>query len=205
MDLSVPRRVEWRNEYARPHALVTLLVKTKSEITGHPFSSPAIPFLTATLLPMTSRLFVAPTKPILRASLRSLPSNGHDAFIPQIRKIIFEYCETWPTSTNMRTYILNHLEDVARQNPHVEIVVKYRPHREPIVRGLYCESHYFWETDGDATDFVTRSEHPRQSYRSERLRGQWNTEESRVAPRFIWSEDQAAERQPSCGEYDGSG
>jgi hypothetical protein len=155
--------------------------------------------------PMTSRLFVAPTKPILRASLRSLPSNGHDAFIPQIRKMIFEYCETWPTSTNMRTYILNHLEDLARQNPYVEIVVKHRPHREPIVRGLYCESHYFWKTDGDVTDLVTRSEHPRQSYRSERLRGQWNTEESRVTPRFIWSEDQAAERQPSCGEYDGSG
>jgi len=89
---------------------------------------------------MSSRIFVAPTKPILRASLRSAPSNGHDAFVPQIRKLIFEFCETWPTSSNTRTYILNHLEDLARQNPHVEIVVKQRPHREPIIRGLYLNT-----------------------------------------------------------------
>ncbi|KAF7986233.1 hypothetical protein HWV62_38689 [Athelia sp. TMB] len=79
-------------------------------------------------------------KPILRAALRTKPSNGHEVFIPQIRKMVFEYCETWPTSRNLRTYIQNHLEDVARQNPHVEIVVMPRPHREPIVRGMYLNS-----------------------------------------------------------------
>ncbi|KIM84640.1 hypothetical protein PILCRDRAFT_67494 [Piloderma croceum F 1598] len=89
---------------------------------------------------MASRAFVAPAKPIFRASLRSSPSNGLDAFIPQLRKMVFEYCETWPTSANMRTYILNHLEDVARQNPHCEIVVKNRPHGEPIVRGFYLNT-----------------------------------------------------------------
>lgn len=87
---------------------------------------------------MASKCLLAPTKPLLRASLRSRPSNGHAIFIPQIRKMIFEYCETWPTSANLRTFILNHLEDLARKNPHVEIVVKQRLHREPIVRGLYC-------------------------------------------------------------------
>lgn len=87
---------------------------------------------------MASKYLVAPTKPLLRASLRSTPSNGHAVFIPQIRKMIFEYCETWPTSANLRTFILNHLEDIACKNPHVEIVVKQRSHREPIVRGLYC-------------------------------------------------------------------
>ena len=81
--------------------------------------------------------FVGPVKPLLRASLRSNPSNGHRVFIPQCRKMIFEYCETWPTSANTRTFIVKHLEDVARKNPHVEIVVKPRPHKEPIVRGLY--------------------------------------------------------------------
>ena len=82
--------------------------------------------------------FVGPVKPLLRASLRSNSSNGHQIFIPQCRKMIFEYCETWPTSANIRTFILKHLEDVARKNPHVEIVIKPRPHKEPIVRGLYC-------------------------------------------------------------------
>jgi large subunit ribosomal protein L43 len=54
--------------------------------------------------------------------------------------MIFEYCETWPTSANLRTFILNHVEGVARKNPHVEIVVKQRLHREPIVRGLYLNT-----------------------------------------------------------------
>ena len=120
-------------------------------------------------LAMASRIFVAPAKPILRAGLRSAPSNGHDAFIPQIRKMIFEYCETWPTSTNMRNYILNHVEDIARQNPHVEIVVKQRPHREPIVRGLYCEFSTFKKLPDNVSDYQTCSKHPRQSHRPEGL------------------------------------
>ena len=122
-------------------------------------------------LSMTSRHFVTPTKPILRATLRSTPSNGHDVFIPQIRKMIFEYCETWPTSSNMRTYLLNHLQDVARQNPYVEVVVKHRPHREPIVRGLYCESIFFWMAELHLISFLVTSKHPGQSYRSKRFRG----------------------------------
>ncbi|EMD41596.1 hypothetical protein CERSUDRAFT_102015 [Gelatoporia subvermispora B] len=81
---------------------------------------------------------VAPaTRPLYRAALSTKPSNGHVAFIPQIRKLVFEFCEKWPSSQNTRTYIRDHLEDLARANPHVEIVVKQRNQREPIARGFY--------------------------------------------------------------------
>lgn len=81
-------------------------------------------------------------KPLLRASLASKPANGHLAFIPQIRKLVFEYCDKWPSSANTRTYIYQHLEDLARANPHVEIVIKQRNQREPIIRGFYRACFY---------------------------------------------------------------
>ncbi|KAL4259455.1 Large ribosomal subunit protein mL43 [Pleurotus pulmonarius] len=80
---------------------------------------------------------VAPAVPIFRAQLRSRQSNGHSIFIPQVRKLVFEFCDKWPSSANTRTYLLNHLEDLARENPHVEVVVKQRNQNEPIVRGFY--------------------------------------------------------------------
>ncbi|EKM60744.1 uncharacterized protein PHACADRAFT_110419 [Phanerochaete carnosa HHB-10118-sp] len=76
-------------------------------------------------------------RPLLRAQLTSRPANGHLAFIPQIRKLVFEYCDKWPSSANTRTFIRNHLENLARANPHVEIVVRQRTHKEPIIRGFY--------------------------------------------------------------------
>lgn len=74
---------------------------------------------------------------VLRAQLRSFPANGHAAFVPHIRKLVIEYCDRWPTSANTRTFLLNHLQPLARANPHVEIVVKQRNNKEPIVRGFY--------------------------------------------------------------------
>ncbi|KAL0581393.1 39S ribosomal protein L51, mitochondrial [Marasmius crinis-equi] len=83
---------------------------------------------------------IAPVKPLLRAKLGSSPSNGHTTFIPQIRKLVFEYCDKWPSSHNLRTYLLNHVESVARTQPHVEVVVRQRPQKEPIIRGFYLNN-----------------------------------------------------------------
>ncbi|KAI0733966.1 thioredoxin-like protein [Fomitopsis betulina] len=77
------------------------------------------------------------TRPLLRGQLISRPANGHVAFIPQVRKVVFEFCDKWPSSANTRTYIHNHLEELARSNPHVEFVLKQRTQREPIIRGFY--------------------------------------------------------------------
>ena len=80
---------------------------------------------------------------LLRANLRSRPANGTVAFVPYIRKLVFEYCDKWPSSDNTRTYILNYVETLAKQNPHVEVVIKQRNQKEPIVRGFYgLLSHY---------------------------------------------------------------
>ncbi|KAK0466389.1 thioredoxin-like protein [Desarmillaria tabescens] len=77
---------------------------------------------------------------LLRGQLRSYPANGHGIFLPQIRKLVFEYCDKWPSSANTRTYILNHLESLACANPHVEVVVRQRTYKEPIVRGYYVNN-----------------------------------------------------------------
>lgn len=77
------------------------------------------------------------TRPIFRATLGSTQANGHSAFIPQCRKLVFEYCDKWPSSANTRTFLLDRLQCVAKENPHVEFVVKRRNNKEPIVRGFY--------------------------------------------------------------------
>ncbi|KAG1757946.1 hypothetical protein EDB19DRAFT_76937 [Suillus lakei] len=87
------------------------------------------------------------TKQILRAQLRSYPANGHSAYLPQVRKIVLEYCQKLPSSTNTRTFISNDLQRVAWQNPHVEFVVKQRNGHEPIARGLYGSVTSFCDTE----------------------------------------------------------
>lgn len=84
---------------------------------------------------MASKLL--PTRPLFRAQLASRPANGHVSFIPQVRKLVFEFCDKWPSSANTRTFLRNHLAEVARANPHVEFVVKQRTYKQPIVRGFY--------------------------------------------------------------------
>jgi large subunit ribosomal protein L43 len=91
---------------------------------------------------MASRL--APVaKPIFRARLSSKQSNGHTAFVPQICKLVFEYAQNWSSSANTRTYLQNNLQNLARANPHIQVVVKQRNNRQPILRGFYraCSSY----------------------------------------------------------------
>ncbi|KAH7104714.1 thioredoxin-like protein [Auriculariales sp. MPI-PUGE-AT-0066] len=77
------------------------------------------------------------SRPIARAALRSTSSNGSAIFIPQIRRLVFEYCDVFATSSRTRSYIFKHIEQLARDNPHVEIVIRQRTGRPPIIRGLY--------------------------------------------------------------------
>ncbi|KAF8167840.1 thioredoxin-like protein [Crassisporium funariophilum] len=82
----------------------------------------------------------APVQALFRGQLRSRPANGHQAFLPQIRKLVFEFCNAWPSSANTRTYLQSQIQSLARQNPHVEVVVKQRNQKEPIVRGFYVNN-----------------------------------------------------------------
>ncbi|KAF5337180.1 hypothetical protein D9611_003426 [Ephemerocybe angulata] len=74
----------------------------------------------------------------LPAALRSRAANGHAAYVPAIRKLVFEFCTSWPTSQPTRTFLVNSLQKLARANPHVEVVARERVHREPIIRGFYA-------------------------------------------------------------------
>lgn len=81
----------------------------------------------------------APAFPVLRAGLRSSSSNGYVSFVPQIRKLVFEFCERWPTSEPLRNVLKEGAETVARENPHVEVVIRKRMFKEPLIRGFYCK------------------------------------------------------------------
>ncbi|EJU00981.1 hypothetical protein DACRYDRAFT_53536 [Dacryopinax primogenitus] len=72
---------------------------------------------------------------VVRASLVSRP--GHAVYIPQIRKLVFEYCDVWISNIHARTYLLNHVAKLAAAHPHVEVVVQQRSNHHPIARGLY--------------------------------------------------------------------
>lgn len=95
------------------------------------------------------------TPAINRRALVAKGTNGHGLFIPQIRKLVFEYCDAWPSSTNLRTYIYNHAEQLARNNPHVEFIVKQRPSKEPIIRGFYSTSAAISFVCMNSLEFVT--------------------------------------------------
>ncbi|KAL4069337.1 thioredoxin-like protein [Scleroderma citrinum] len=75
---------------------------------------------------------------LLRGQLRSLPANGYTAFLPQVRKVVLEFCQHYPSSRNTRSFVAAHLERVARENPHVEFVLKQRNGHQPIARGFYA-------------------------------------------------------------------
>ncbi|KAL9715990.1 39S ribosomal protein L51, mitochondrial [Leucoagaricus gongylophorus] len=70
----------------------------------------------------------------------SLSANGHAAFLPHIRKLVFECCDRWPSSHHTRTFLLTRLLPLARHHPHVELVVKQRIHKQPILRGFYANN-----------------------------------------------------------------
>lgn len=160
----LPRRVPWRMTRLCPRRLPDGCCCRKSQPLSHSsllslllFSNPdnlshQLRLLPSCNPPVVSVLHFAmatfrlppATRPLLRGQLISRPANGHVAFIPQVRKVVFEFCDKWPSSANTRTYIHNHLEELARSNPHVEFVLKQRTQREPIIRGFYSMSSYIW-------------------------------------------------------------
>lgn len=73
--------------------------------------------------------------------MRSAPVNGHAAFVPHIRKVVLEFCQHGASSANTRIFISKDMERVARENPHVEFVLKQRNGHEPIARGFYGRSY----------------------------------------------------------------
>lgn len=148
LNASCPRRVPWANPCktrqsdCRHKPLGASSPSSYSSL-SHAYNHFLLTLL-ATILLLSLMAFKLPpaAKPLLRAQLTSRPANGAAHFIPQCRKLVFEYCNKWPSSANTRTFLNSHLEELARSNPHVEVVVKPRPNHEPIVRGFYSALHF---------------------------------------------------------------
>lgn len=79
----------------------------------------------------------------MRASLGSTrPVNGFANFRLPCKKLVVEYCEVWGSNDGMRRFIAGEGQGIAkfaRENPGVEFIVKKRPFKHPLLRGLYRE------------------------------------------------------------------
>jgi len=74
--------------------------------------------------------------------IRAIPAiskaqNGVGAFILQCKRLEFFYCDKGGSSSGIKAFLQHNLSDFAKQNPSVEMVVAPRPHRHPIIRGVY--------------------------------------------------------------------
>jgi large subunit ribosomal protein L43 len=75
--------------------------------------------------------------PITPRLLTSMPVNGLGAFILQCKRLDFHYCDWAGSSRGMSAFLKHHLPAFAKRNPQIEICVSPRPHKHPIIRGVY--------------------------------------------------------------------
>jgi len=135
-------------------------------------------------------------RPILRAQLRSRPANGHSAFLPAIRKLVFEYCDKWPTSASTRSFILAHAQALARANPHIELVLKQRNQKEPIVRGFYGNTSFLPFLSLLLLIPLLSSQRPRQGHSPQTPPGYRHPEKSTASARLFRRKDTAPQTTP---------
>lgn len=71
-------------------------------------------------------------------------ANGYNGvFHRPCKKIVLDYCETWGSSEGMRSFIQSEKAgpaSIAERHPEVEVVVRRRPFKHPVLRGLYRKS-----------------------------------------------------------------
>jgi large subunit ribosomal protein L43 len=72
--------------------------------------------------------------------------------VPTLRKLVFEYDNSGASSATTRTFLQSHLVELARENPHVEVVVRQRNQRQPIIRGFYGQWSYSLKFIGQNAD-----------------------------------------------------
>lgn len=132
-------------------------------------------------------------RPIHPSHLVARQGNGFNIFVPPLRKLVFEYCERSEQSSHVRSYLLKHVEQLARSNPHVEVVVKTRTLQPPIVRGLYCK--FVWIPAPIADNFSANSDRPRKGDSAAKSGTQSNYLQSQDTIRFFRNEDEATQEQ----------
>ncbi|BFZ54038.1 39S ribosomal protein L51, mitochondrial [Savitreella phatthalungensis] len=63
--------------------------------------------------------------------------NGIGNFLLQCKSIELAYCDWAGSSRGMNDFLLNRLRTFATANPQIDLIVRKRPHRHPILRGHY--------------------------------------------------------------------
>ncbi|RPB29776.1 hypothetical protein L211DRAFT_800280 [Terfezia boudieri ATCC MYA-4762] len=63
--------------------------------------------------------------------------NGFAGFILQCKRLEFNYCDWAGSSGGMNAFLTHDLPKFAKANPQIEMVVSPRPHKHPIIRGVY--------------------------------------------------------------------
>ncbi|KNE61023.1 hypothetical protein AMAG_06783 [Allomyces macrogynus ATCC 38327] len=63
--------------------------------------------------------------------------NGVGMFVPQIKRIVFNYCERSGSSRGLIDFFQRDLVQFAEAHPHVEMVVHPRPSKHPLVKGTF--------------------------------------------------------------------
>ncbi|KAL4068385.1 hypothetical protein V8B97DRAFT_2009042 [Scleroderma yunnanense] len=135
---------------------------------------------------------------LLRGQLRSLPANGYTAFLPQVRKVVLEFCQHYPSSRNTRSFVAAHLERVARENPHVEFVLKQRNGHQPIARGFYgvCQVNAC-----TPARLLSQSQWSGQGHSAQQTGGDWHRQKSPAAPGLVGGKDKTIEGSTDGGEH----
>ncbi|ORZ30645.1 hypothetical protein BCR44DRAFT_52543 [Catenaria anguillulae PL171] len=63
--------------------------------------------------------------------------NGVGLFVPQCKRIVFNYCERSGSSAGLIQFFKTDLHKFALQHPHIEFVVTPRPAKHPLAKGLF--------------------------------------------------------------------
>ncbi|KAI9183311.1 39S ribosomal protein L51, mitochondrial [Blastocladiella emersonii ATCC 22665] len=63
--------------------------------------------------------------------------NGLGMFVPQVKRIVFNYCERSGSSKGIIEFLQRDLNAFAAAHNHVEIVVVPRPAKHPLVKGTF--------------------------------------------------------------------
>ena len=142
-----PQRTTWLQAQIKPGLQTGFQIPS-----SHPTTAPPQPHTAQTTHQSSTEHTHPPTMAyrshLLRASLRTTPSNGSPSsssllssattpFILPCKKLVFEYCPSWGSNKGTIDFIAKDVEELAREYPSVEIVVRERRWKHPVLRAFY--------------------------------------------------------------------
>ncbi|KAJ1508635.1 39S ribosomal protein L51, mitochondrial [Coelomomyces lativittatus] len=110
--------------------------------------------------------------------------NGVGIFLPQIERLVFNYCETSGSSKGLIHFFKNDLVSFANSHPHIQIIVTPRPSKHPLIKGQFL--------NGDKKSLCVKNMSPEEIHEHIRLLTEDSRGRSRKPRRGgVWSENPA--------------